>query len=346
MKKENGALTYREIYTQPDAFQAILDTLPQIRQTLSKVFAQPCDQLIFTGCGTSLYLAQTAAYAFNLYNDIPARAVCCSELYYTPDIYIHGKTLVLPVTRKSITSEVRMAIDRVRALPGVKTLSITCDAGSAAYNDDMVLCPGIDEESIIMTSSFTAMVLMSQIVSLCRAGREQELAALHDLPAQARALLPRMDALAARIVQENPALDLFVTLGQGIYYGIANESMNKMKEMGLTNSEAYYTLEYRHGPMSLVTDRTLIVLLSDASTAAEDVPFLRQMEGYGAVTVSLGTAVEALGARYGLTVGKDILSTAALAVIFAQLLGYHLALNKGIDPDAPRHLSLAIVLDK
>ena len=40
-----------------------------------------------------------------------------------------------------------------------------------------------------------------------------------------------MDALAARIVKENPALDLFITLGQGIYYGIANESMNKMKEM-------------------------------------------------------------------------------------------------------------------
>ena len=345
MKKENGALTCREIYTQPGAFRAIVQTLPQIRETLSRVFARPYDQLIFTGCGTSLYLAQTAAYAFNLYNDIPARAVCCSELYYTPEVYIHGKTLVLPITRKSITSEVRMAIDRVRAMENVQTLAITCDAGSAAYNDEMALCPGIDEESIIMTSSFTAMVMMSEIVSLCRAGREAELTALMTLPDQAEALLPRLDRLAARIVEENPALDLFVTLGQGIYYGIANESMNKMKEMGLTNSEAYYTLEYRHGPMSLVTDRTLIVLLSDESTAREDAALLRQMEGYGAVTVSLGTATEALGARYGLPVGQDRLSAAALAVIFAQLLGYHLALKKGIDPDTPRHLSLAIVLE-
>ena len=344
MSKEKGALTYREIYTQPAAFQAVLDTLPAIRKTLEKVFAEPYDQLIFTGCGTSLYLAQTAAYAFSMYNDIPARAVCCSELYYTPEVYIHGKTLVVPITRKSITTEVRLAIGRVRAMEGVKTLSITCDEGSAAYNDAMVLCPGIDEKSVIMTSSFTAMVLMSEIVSLCRAGKEDELRALLSLPAQARALLPEMDALAARIVKENPALDLFVTLGQGIYYGIANESMNKMKEMGLTNSEAYYTLEYRHGPMSLVTERTLILLLSDESTRKEDFSLLREMEGYGAVTASLGTA-KGLNARYGLAAGQGPLSTAALAVMFAQLMGYHLALSQGIDPDAPRHLSLAIVLE-
>lgn len=346
MKKENGALTYREIYTQPTAFQAVLDTLPAVCETVKRVFAEPYDQVIFTGCGTSLYLAQTSAYAFNLYNDIPARAVCCSELYYTPEVYIKGKTLVLPMTRKSITTEVRMAIDRVRAMPNVKTLAITCDAGSAEYNDDMALCPGIDEKSIIMTSSYTAMVLMAQIISLCRAGKEKELAALADLPAQAEAILPQMDALAARIVKENPALDLFITLGQGIYYGIANESMNKMKEMGLTNSEAYFTLEYRHGPMSLVTDRTLIVLLADGDTAKEDAIFLRQMEGYGAVTAVLGPDPSWTGGRYALTVGRDRLSAAALGVMFAQLLGYHIALAKGIDPDAPRHLSLAIVLDE
>ena len=60
--KENSSITYREIYGQPESFQAILDTLPAIEKTLDEVFAEPYDQLIFTGCGTSLYLAQTSAY--------------------------------------------------------------------------------------------------------------------------------------------------------------------------------------------------------------------------------------------------------------------------------------------
>ena len=42
--------------------------------------------------------------------------------------------------------------------------------------------------------------------------------------------------------------------------------MNKMKEMSLSHSEAYYTLEYRHGPMSLVDDKTLIILLGNEDT--------------------------------------------------------------------------------
>ena len=346
MTKKNGELTLREIYLQPASFKAVLDTLPAVAETVERVFSEPFDQVIFTGCGTSLYLAQTSAYVFSLYNDIPARAVCCSELYYAPQVYIKGRTLVLPMTRKSITTEVRMAIDRVRAMPDVKTLAITCDSGSASYNDHMALCPGIDEKSIIMTGSFTAMVLMAQLIALCRAGKKDQLAALAELPGQAERLIPEMDALAARIVRENPDLDLFVTLGQGIYYGIANESMNKMKEMGLTNSEAYHTLEYRHGPMSLVTDRTLIVLLGDGDTAEGDAALLREMESYGAVTAVLGVEPARAGGRYTLTVGSDRLTAAALAVIFAQMLGYHIALSKDIDPDAPRHLSLAIVLDK
>ena len=48
------------------------------------------------------------------------------------------KVLVLPITRKSYTTEVRMAIDKVRSYPGVKSLAITCDADSAKYNDYMI----------------------------------------------------------------------------------------------------------------------------------------------------------------------------------------------------------------
>ena len=40
-------------------------------------------------------------------------------------------------------------------------------------------------------------------------------------------------------MNEHKNLNLYIILGQGIYYGVANECMNKMKEMGLSNSEEY-----------------------------------------------------------------------------------------------------------
>ena len=134
---KNSELTYKEIYGQPQSIQAINNTLGDIYKVLDQVFAEEYDELIFTGCGTSLYLAQAAAHAFASCTKIPAKGMCCSELYYFPETYVGNgkKVLVLPITRKSYTTEVRMAIDKVRSFPGVKSLAITCDADSSKYND-------------------------------------------------------------------------------------------------------------------------------------------------------------------------------------------------------------------
>lgn len=88
MEKRNSEITYKEIYLQPESFEAVNETLEDIYGVLDKVFAEDYDELIFTGCGTSLYLAQAAAHAFSSYNAIPSKAVCCSELYYFPETFV------------------------------------------------------------------------------------------------------------------------------------------------------------------------------------------------------------------------------------------------------------------
>ena len=73
--KKNSELTYKEIYQQPASFQAVNDTLEDIFKTLDKVFfgEKKYDELIFTGCGTSLYLAQASAAAFPLIQEFRQR---------------------------------------------------------------------------------------------------------------------------------------------------------------------------------------------------------------------------------------------------------------------------------
>ena len=93
--KENSALTYKEIYGQPASFAAINATLPEIEKTLDTVFAQQWDELIFTGCGTSLYLAQAAAFAFSSCCRIPAKGVPCSELLFFPEAFAGNGRKVL-----------------------------------------------------------------------------------------------------------------------------------------------------------------------------------------------------------------------------------------------------------
>ncbi|MEI3184322.1 MAG: hypothetical protein V8S98_14035 [Lachnospiraceae bacterium] len=113
---KNSELTYKEIYGQPVSFQAVNDTLDTIFKTRDEVFAEKNDEVIFTGCGTSLYLAQASAHAFSTCTGISAKGMCCSELYYFPETYVGNgkKVLVVPMTRKRYTTEVRMAIDKVK----------------------------------------------------------------------------------------------------------------------------------------------------------------------------------------------------------------------------------------
>lgn len=347
---KNSELTYKEIYGQPVSFQAVNDTLDTIFKTLDEVFAEKYDEVIFTGCGTSLYLAQASAHAFSTCTGISAKGMCCSELYYFPETYVGNgkKVLVVPMTRKSYTTEVRMAIDKVRSYPGVKSLAITCDADSSKYNDYMLLSPETPEDSVIMTRSFTSMIYLAVVMSYYVGGKKEKIEQLKDYAANAESFLKATDEMAKKIVAEHPECNLFITLGQGINYGIANECMNKMKEMSLSNSEAYYTLEYRHGPMSLVDDKTLIILLGNEDTVDGDAKLLTQMKEYGAKVLAIGNnaSKDFTDVDYTLDMpyGYDSLQNAPIIGFIGQLIGYYVAELKNLNADSPRHLTQAIVI--
>ena len=55
MEKRNSEITYKEIYLQPESFEAVNETLEDIYGVLDKVFAEDYDELIFTGCGTRIF---------------------------------------------------------------------------------------------------------------------------------------------------------------------------------------------------------------------------------------------------------------------------------------------------
>ena len=82
---------------------------------------------------------------------------------------------------------------------------------------------------------------------------------------------------------ENRAINKFFFLGSDALYGIACEAMLKMKEMSLAYSEAYHTLEFRHGPMSMVdgADSLVIGLITSACSWSGDSRVLQRNGGDG-----------------------------------------------------------------
>jgi glucosamine--fructose-6-phosphate aminotransferase (isomerizing) len=344
------SLTYTEIMRQPESWQQTLRAVPAIWDGMrDSVEPASLTHALFIGCGTSLYIAQVAAHSFMELTGIAASAIPASEAFLSPASTVPrtGRVAAFIISRSGTTSEGLLA---ARALgehhPHVTTIGVTCNAGTelAARCDLAIELPFASERSVVMTQSFTTMLLALQAVAALVAGDDALLAELATLPAAFADQIEESHALARELAAET--FDTTIFLGLGPNQGLAEEGTLKLKEMTQSPCEAYNPLEFRHGPISIVTERTLVVLLEGEREARYLPDLERDLRRYGARVVAVGPHPET-GASDALVVGAGLadLSRCALYIPFVQLLACERALALGLDPDRPRNLNQVVVLD-
>lgn len=344
-----GALTRREILSQPEVWAATLGVVRARANELARVWADGggYDGLLFTGCGSTYYLSLAAAAAAAQLTGLPARGVPASELLLYPDtIYpARGRLLLVAVSRSGETSETLAAVRAFLAegpeRGALVTLSCYPDQPLADLGEVNVLLPRAQEASVVQTRAFSSLYLAAIATSALWAGRGDLLEQLDAMPAAGQRLLaPERRARVERLAHDAD-LDQCIFLGSGPQYGLACEASLKMKEASLTRSEPFHFLEFRHGPKSIVTPRTLVVgLLSEAHAAAER-EVLAEVEALGGRVLTLGErdADVAFGA------GVSELARGPLYLPLLQWLAVQRALSRGLDPDRPKHLAAVVRLE-
>lgn len=329
-----GRLTEAEILSQPRVWRAALercrDYLPFWRATAQA----PAGVTFFVGCGTSYYLAEAAAAAWRVLAGGESRAVPASELLLYPELYLRADRddRFVMVSRSGATSEVVKAAERCMALPRGQVHVFTCCEASdlAAHATQVYVFPEGFDESVVMTRSFTTML----VALLVFAGVEPQ--SMEPLVAAGEDVLRRFAALAANWLRSEPAE--FVFLGQGPLFGLAREASLKMKEMSLSTSEAFHSLEERHGPKSVVGERTAVVLLSSENSREWERPLLRELKELGAATWQ----IDETAGDFSLASGLDLYRRLPLYILPCQWLALTRARAKAVDADRPRALSAVV----
>lgn len=299
---------------------AMLQDVPQISARI----------VVFTGCGTSYFLAQSLACVCNALGQ-PAIAVPGAEWARRPHSYLAGAAdvLVIGLSRSGTTTETVQAITTSRAR-GLRTLAISCADRSPILlaADHALYLPTDPREGIVMTTSASLML----VAGLRIAGHEMP----DTLLPAARAALAAMDHGAGPLL---PGRQHFVYLGADIHFGIAMEGCLKLQEMSLSYSQAFHPMEYRHGPVSLIDDRSLVVMLYSDDTPDEEAALVAELQAKGARVIGLNGPGD-------LSIPVPLPDpTRALACLPAlQLLGEKVALHKGINTETPRHLTKVVVL--
>jgi glucosamine--fructose-6-phosphate aminotransferase (isomerizing) len=339
--------------SQPQAWAGALAAFDGLQAEVKRAWAALAPrQVAFTGCGSTYYLSQSAAFAAQARLRVPARAYPGSEIALLgPQALADARhTLLVAVSRSGTTSETQMAVERFRQMGGPAVWAVTCYPDSPVARAADLVLPAVaaQEQSVAQTRSFSSMLVLCLATAAALAGEEAGLEHLHRLPERLAGLLGRAGDLARRLGGD-PAIDRLYFLGSGALYGLANEAMLKTKEMALSHAEAYHTLEFRHGPMSMVTPQTLVVGLVSDSAQAQERRVLQDMQALGGRVLALAESSaafdgwqpdEAVELRSGLPEWER----GPLYLPVLQLMAYHRALARGLDPDRPHNLTAVVTL--
>jgi glucosamine--fructose-6-phosphate aminotransferase (isomerizing) len=354
-QSNRGQHTFNEITHQRAAWESALLAVEASADALRGLWrSREWREVLLVGCGSTHYLSRAAADLLAACAGIPAKGIPASELLLYPDAVLAARDgadppLLIAVSRSGRTTETLRAIDVYRQKTGgaVVALTVYPDTPMTEAADLALLAEEAREESVAQTRSFASMYLLAcGVVGVL--GEDQDyLAQLRRLPGRVDALVAEAGEMAEALGTEKN-LERFFFLGSGPRYGLAREAMLKMKEMSLTSAEAFHFMEFRHGPMAMVNDRTLVVGLVSGSARAYEVAVLSEMQALGARVLALSEdgSLDLPGARQiALRGGVEESARGVLYLPPLQLIAYHRALNQGLNPDRPTHLEAVVILD-
>jgi glucosamine--fructose-6-phosphate aminotransferase (isomerizing) len=347
-----GHRSLQEIMSEPGVWAATLQELEEhgryqeILKPLDKA-----DEWIFVGCGSSYYVAQAAAWSWTAVTGQRAKAVPASELLFYPD-HVLGDAKCQPVliSRSGTTTEMLMAADFLEKERDIRTLAVSCATGQDLEKrvTSTLLLPAADERSTVMTRSFSTMLVGLQALAGWAGGRKDFLEALKQMPEQAQRALERLRPCIEKFASSNEFAD-YVFMGHGPFFGIASEGHLKVTEMSCSYAQVFHTLEFRHGPKSIVGPKTLLTFFLAESTGTSEQEVVEEMKELGGVTLVITNRANENVRRAAdvlIELQLDVPEVARLAphILPAQLMGLYLGLKRGFDPDEPRHLSRVVVL--
>jgi len=351
--KAPGAYSLAEILSQPQCWNGCLSKvrgsgiLEQVRDRFID-----SDEYIFIGCGSSYYVALCAAATMTSFG-VRARAIPASELLLYPDPVLTGSARPVPVliSRSGQTSEVLQAAEllRARAVPAIAISCVEHQVLEELVSVTITL-PAADEKSTVMTRSFSSMLLTLQSLAATVGKRSDILEVLPKIPDLATSAFGGLAERIRAFVAQHRFAD-YVCLGQGPFFGLACEYALKVTEMSVSYAQAFHTLEFRHGPKSIVAPDTLLVFVLSEQGRQSECDMLEEMRSLGGTTLVVANHADkraraAADMLVDLAMDAPEITTLAPMLVTGQLLGLYTGLKKNLDPDSPRNLSRAVILNK
>ena len=333
--------TRTELGEGPAVVERLLDVAAEpVAAVAGEVRRRGIRLLVIAARGTSDHAAVYAQYILGARNRLvvaPA-APSLTSLYASPPAM--GDALVLGISQSGRSPDVVAVLEAARA-QGALTVAITNDRASelAAAAEHVVELSAGPERAVAATKTYLAEIALLAMLSAALDGEPASARELRAIPGALTEALSQ-EATVAALAQAWAAESRCAVLARGFHYATAREWALKLKELAYVLADPYSGADFQHGPIALVGPGFPVLAVATAGPAVEDMRgLLTRLRDDGARLLVLSDVDDLLALGDGVALPRvpEWLSP-LVAIIPAQLFAYHLALARGLDPEAPRNL--------
>jgi glucosamine--fructose-6-phosphate aminotransferase (isomerizing) len=338
----------KEIHEQPKVAEELLHLLENAPEVGSMVeWMKNARNLYLVACGTSYHACLAGAVFLSRLAGRVAIPILAPQFVAQYGAAITPDDVGVFVSQSGETKDVLNAIAASKE-KGMGILGLVNVVGSTltlVSETWLPLACGY-EISVPATKTFTNQVLAFLFLALKMGGHNTRY--LSKLPALMRETLENVDD-QVRAVEKfvNPWDDLYI-LGYGPTYSMALEGALKLKEITYAHCEGMLSTEFKHGPLSAVTDQYPVIFVADPKNIPLILSGINEVTCRGAFAIVIGPDDSRLhaNAHRVITIPETELEIfALLSILPLQLLSYYLSIARGYDPDFPRNLSKTLTVD-
>ena len=323
----------------------LLDGSAEVEILIEKM--KSARHLYFIGCGTSYHAAMAGSVFLAQIAGRTAIPVLAPQFISQFAPAVGHEDVGIFVSQSGETKDVLNALNaaETRGMEAYGLANVVGSTLTQATSFCLPLCCGY-EISVPATKTFTNQVITFLYLAYRMAGKDTK--ELDNIPALMEKTLEMVEEQVKEIAADINNWEDMYCLGYGATYPIALEGALKLKEITYAHCEGMLSTEFKHGPLSAVSDGFPIIFAAGPEDTNLIISGINEVNVRGARTIVVGEENASLRAN-----ADDLIVipesnpyiSSLLAVLPLQLLSYHMSVMRGYDPDFPRNLSKTLTVD-
>ncbi len=349
----------KEIHDQPSTIRDTLRLQDQYLELMT-MFLDRAKEVFLVACGTSYHTCLAASYMFSKLAFLSTHPVAASEFIEQQGRSVNIESTILAISQSGETTDTLEAVEYAR-LHAATILGLTNVIGSTLTRVSRVyICTQSGPEvGVAATKTFTAQLCVLAQLALRLAKKRGKVShtemewleeKIEEIPNVVDALLQTRKDKIKQIARKYRDKDFFLFTGRGISVATALEGTLKLLETNYIPSMTFPAGERDYGPMSLISQGYPVVFICPRDEAHEkivgDIKEIKERGGSIIAIIEEGDEeIKELADDYiEIAKGMPEILSPIICVVPLQLFAYYMAIERGLDPDKPRHLTKAVTV--